>query len=57
MQILVFSEIIFYFYLQGGFTTDTGNSDMEIDIASTPRTDGALFSPTDPFAKIDFTVS
>ena len=30
---------------------------MEIDIASTPRTDGALFSPTDPFAKIDFTVS
>merc|ERR1719394_1121314 len=40
---------------RGGFTTDTGNSDMEIDIASTPRTDGALFSPTDPFAKIDFT--
>lgn len=57
MLIFVFSEIIFYFYLQGGFTTDTGNSDMEIDIASTPRTDGALFSPTDPFAKIDFTVS
>ena len=42
-----------YVNVKGGFTTDTGNSDMDIEIASTPRTED-MFSP-DPFTRADFT--